>query len=188
MKKFVVAFMFVANFTIAYADSIKEKEFYYDFLKEHCLSEDKKRFYIHDESELIGSELDALDMSASLINHEALENLINKSKVSTQLRGIASCSSITFISTIEIEKGFENRPKSRVPPYLNKKWAGFFELYPDSAGVIYLSVPGFSQDYKYAVVLSNVLCGSLCGSKKLVQYKYENNFWIFDKAIELVKR
>lgn len=188
MKNFIMIVILMGCFTTAYAESAKEKEFYYDFLKEHCLNEDKKNFYIHDESELIESELEVLNSNTSLLNHEALQDLVNKSKTSIKLQNMNSCNNIKFISSIEIEKGFNTPPKFKVPPYLNKKWAGFFELYPDSAGIIYLSAPGFSQDYKYVVVLSNVICGSICGSKKLVQYKYENRFWIYDKAVDLVKR
>jgi hypothetical protein len=45
----------------------------------------------------------------------------------------------------------------------NDSWREFYQRYPESGGIIDLSVVGFNDDKTLAVVYAGVSCGSLCG-------------------------
>ena len=42
-------------------------------------------------------------------------------------------------------------------------WEAFYQMYPDSGGLVQLSAVGFNADKTIAVVYSGLSCGSLCG-------------------------
>jgi hypothetical protein len=59
-------------------------------------------------------------------------------------------------------------------------WKRFREKFPDSAGLLDLSVPGYSRDRKRAIVCYSVSRGSLAGEVWVVLLHYKSDSWIVE--------
>jgi hypothetical protein len=62
----------------------------------------------------------------------------------------------TLLTANEEKAAFQSSPGG---------WEGFYQMYPDSGGVIELSAVGFNAEKTVAVVYSGHQCGMLCGRR-----------------------
>ena len=62
-------------------------------------------------------------------------------------------------------------------------WEGFYELYPDSGGIVTLSAVGFNQDKTQAIVYSGSLCGVLCGRWSFHLMEKIGGKWIEQRGV-----
>jgi hypothetical protein len=148
-------------------------------LKKYCT--DSKKTILQNNSVTI--EKENLKSTSATLNAEALIDLSVQNVSSKKIN--FNCSQLIVLDEAEIDLAFKNKPKNKYPRYLNERWGGFFEKYSGSSGIVKISLPGYSNDRKYAIIFIASSCGPLCGQSNLIQLKNIEGAWVFEKSEEL---
>jgi hypothetical protein len=97
----------------------------------------------------------APDAASQQIIGSAIADYVRQNKQPWLLqRKIKVEKTYTLLTAKEEKAAFQRSPGG---------WEGFYQLYPDSGGMIELSAVGFNADKTVAVVYSGHSCGGLCG-------------------------
>lgn len=99
------------------------------------------------------------DKTLEEINRHAAKSLQERNTSLHQLSQLESCSTERFIPTVKVDGDFN--------------WDAFFKQYPDSAGVVIFSLPGYSSDHRKALV---------GGSFRLNSYSAFGVYWVLEES------
>jgi hypothetical protein len=105
----------------------------------------------------------------------AVSDLLARNRASSPLPAIGDCSGIRTASESEIAAALLQHPHDENRFHMG--WEGFYAHFPKSLGVLRLSLPGYSNDRKTAVVTTSGASGTLFGSGFLVTLKKSNGTW-----------
>jgi hypothetical protein len=113
-----------------------------------------------------------------LESHERRQ-LIERNAIESQLprlNSLEKCSSLHIVSGRDVDRNFGYGGDSKDQD-LEKMWDAFHSTFKGANGVISVSLPGYSDDGKSAVVYVTTSCGSLCGHGYYVELKSESGAW-----------
>ena len=65
----------------------------------------------------------------------------------------------------------------------SQSWDAFYEVYPNSSGVIYLSEVGFNFDFTQAILFVSQSCNSQCGGSDFYLLNKHNDVWVIEEVI-----
>jgi hypothetical protein len=135
------------------------------------------RFCRNDEPQKTVLSRDALDVVAQGLpgprgNSEPWANLTARGGVREQLPSDLGCSGLRTARERTIARAFGQ--SDAIPP----KWHGFYQQFPGAEVVMRLSVPGYSQDRKAAVVLeSSLSCDGFCSFGNYFKLERHADAW-----------
>jgi hypothetical protein len=66
----------------------------------------------------------------------------------------------------------------------DRMYRRFYRKYPDSAGIINFSNPGFNRDFTQALISTGRVCGGLCGSGYFVLLEKEDDRWTVQAKVQ----
>ena len=112
------------------------------------------------------------------IDQGAAKSLVSRNQNSPVLPAFPLCSAVALASPEDISIA-KRRMQSVGCPGDNCEPQGA----SDRKGILYLSVPGYSNNAELAVVEVSYLCGSVCGWSGLMVFRRANGEWIFDSFI-----
>ena len=113
-------------------------------------------------------------------DRHAVANLLARNASSPRLPDGITCSRLKIVETAEITESFA--PSSGIPPTNPPDWRHFYAAFPGANGVTRLSLPGYSEDGRVALVLVSGACDSLCGSGFLWELEKLDGTWMVKRT------
>lgn len=121
-----------------------------------------------------GSDADIGDAD----NSGAVDNLKQRSQIKTVFPSSLTSSGVHLLSDNEIQQATKRVPDaSTKESLLHKGWESFYSAFPGSAGLMKISLPGYTAAGDIAVVYTSFRCGSLCGKGEYVYLHRVNGDW-----------
>jgi hypothetical protein len=121
-----------------------------------------------------GSDADIGDAD----NSGAVDNLKHRSQIKTALPSSLTSNGVHLLSDHEIQQVTKRVPEApSKESLLNKGWEPFYAAFPGSAGLMRISLPGYTAAGDIAVVYTNFECGKVCGKGEYVYLRRVNGDW-----------
>ena len=108
------------------------------------------------------------------LDKTASSNLLLRNSVPSKLPHVAEleCNGIKVALDSRIETLLKDRPTMIG---LSK---GFEEAFPDSIGIMSLSLPGYSANKQDALVHMDLSCGATCGNSQIIHLHKKDGAWV----------
>jgi len=115
------------------------------------------------EVQVIPSKTDTIEVSSfsKSFNKSAIQSLLARNAVRHDLPRVEMCLGFKVIASAKINKLFQSEANPAKPVPMRQP---FHQSFPKAAGILSLSLPGYSESGQLAVVQVSYACGSLCGS------------------------
>lgn len=91
-----------------------------------------------------------------------------------------ACPGVRWESYDDVKAALNDR--TREPDFAHWGWEGFYARFPKSTGVTYLSVPGYSEDGRIALVYLSNSAGLMAGSSWWLEFKKVSGRWRWVKS------
>lgn len=129
------------------------------------------------EVQIIPSKTDTIEVSSfpKSFNKSAIQSLLARNAVRHDLPRVEMCLGFKVVARAIIKKLFESKANSAKPVPL---WQPFHQSFPKAAGILSLSLPGYSESGQLAVVQVSYACGLSCGSGEYWILKNIKGKWV----------
>jgi hypothetical protein len=88
----------------------------------------------------------------------------------------ANAEQVPISRAIEIPVPYELLDNAAINAlFSGQGWAGFYSRFPGAQGVVRLSRIGFDESFRHALVIAEQICGTECGSGRLVYLNREDS-------------
>ena len=116
------------------------------------------------------------DDSFQGLDPDVFAQMRHSSKFTQQLPVDLGCDGVHMESERLIQVAFQRKPSHPIESY-KIPWGGFYETFPGTSGLMYVSMPGYSATGDSAMVYVHEGCGGFCGAGRLLTLRRIGGKW-----------
>lgn len=114
-------------------------------------------------------------------DESARTSLLKRNRGSEVLPLFRSCDDLRRVDQLQLDADLRRATRDGV--LAGNQWSAFYAKFPDSKGVIRLSLPDYSDLGDIAIVQVSVTCGDVCGSVFFWVLRRASDRWEVDRSV-----
>jgi hypothetical protein len=110
-------------------------------------------------------------------NSGAVDDLKHRAQIKTELPASLATGDVHLLNDREIQQALKDARPSTKASSIHKGWESFYSAFPGSAGLMKISLPGYTATGDIAVVYTSFRCGALCGTGQYFYLRKVGGSW-----------